>query len=188
MHFIYMKEGTTLNPGENIALRDVAQIHSAGANSKEIENILLGHVEDNTVFITAGDVAHALDREDITLMGADACAVSVRKAPQNKWMVFLKTLFVAVLLFIGGGMTVLCYQTDTAMPDVHGVLADVFLDGEQDILWISIPYCVGVGLGVLFFSNMLPGKKKEPTTFEIEQFLSEQEELQYQKANAEEDK
>ena len=186
--YIYLKQSALLDKGSPVALRDVAQLCAVGAQVKSIRDIELARLAEDPLLITAADVIAAVNREDVTMLGASACAVLPRNQPQNKWIAALKTLFVAMLLFIGGGMTVLAYQTDVSMPDVHTALAELFTGDAGNVLWVTLPYCLGVGLGVLFFSNVLPGRKKEPTIFELEQFQKENETIQYQNAKAEEEK
>ena len=188
MLYVYIKKSATLDRGTPVALRDVAQLSYVGNEAQTAGDTVLAQLEDNPILITAADVAAALNREDVTLMGADACAVVPREKQQSAALRYLKTGLVAVLLFVGGAMSVLTYQTDTDMPETHAVISRVFTGSEDNGMWVTLPYCIGVGLGVLFFSNVLPGKKKEPTLFEIEQYLKEKQVEDYNVSKAEEDK
>lgn len=188
MLFVYLKQSATLNRGQSVALRDVAQIAGVNASVQQVKDVVLGTVGDGMLLITAADVAAALNREDVTLLGAPACAVQPRQKDDSKPIMYLKAAFVAILLFVGGAMTVLTYQTDVNMPETHMALSKIFTGSDEVSPWIAVPYCAGVGLGVLFFTNVLPGKKKEPTLFELEEFLNKSDQRDYDVAKAEEKK
>jgi len=186
--YIYLKQTATLNRGQSVALRDVAQLAGVNSSVNQVKDVVLGRVGDGVLLITAADVAAALNREDVTFLGAPACAVQPRQKDDNKAVMYLKAAFVALLLFVGGAMTVLTYQTDVNMPETHVALSRIFTGSEGVSPWIVVPYCAGVGLGVLFFTNVLPGRKKEPSLFELEDFLSKSEQRKYDIAKAEEEK
>lgn len=188
MIYIQLKQNAVLSPHTGVALRDVAQLSFVGGKDKRVGDTPLARLEQDPVLITAADIAAALNREDITFTGEPSCLVTPRQKQDSAALRWLKTAFVTALLFVGGAMSVLAYQTDTDMPETHRVISRVFTGSEENGLWVTIPYCIGVGLGVLFFSNVLPGKKREPTLFEIEQYTKEQQVSDYDIAKAEEEK
>lgn len=188
MLFIYLKQSATMNRGESVALRDVAQLAGVNAGIKQVKDIVLGTVGQELLLITAADVAAALNREDVTFLGAPACAVMPRQKADSRLVMVLKAVFVAALMFVGGAMTVLTYQTDVDMPETHLALSQIFTGSQENSPWITIPYCAGVGIGVLFFTNVLPGKKKTPSLFELEEFAQRSDQQQYEVAKAEEEK
>lgn len=188
MLFIYLKQSATMNKGESVALRDVAQLAGVNAGIKQVKDIVLGTVGEGMLLVTAADVAAALNREDVTFLGAPACAVHPRQKPDSRLIMVLKVVFVAALMFVGGAMTVLSYQTDVDMPEAHASLSRIFTGSAEVSPWITIPYCAGVGIGVLFFTNILPGKKKTPSLFELEEFAKSAEQQKYDVAKAEEEK
>jgi hypothetical protein len=186
--FIYLKQSAVMNKGENVALRDIAQLAGVNAGIKDIKDVILGKMGDETLLVTAADIAAALNREDITFLGASACAVQPRQKDNSKAVMYLKAIFVAMLLFVGGAMTVLTYQTDVNMPETHMALSKIFTGSDEVSPWITLPYCAGVGIGVLFFTNVLPGKKKSPSLFELEEFSQKSDQQKYDIAKAEEKK
>ncbi len=188
MLFIYLKQSATMNRGESVALRDVAQLAGVNAGIKQVKDTVLGTVGQELLLITAADVAAALNREDVTFLGAPACAVTPRQKADGRLVMVLKAVFVAALMFVGGAMTVLTYQTDVDMPETHASLSQIFTGSQETSPWITIPYCAGVGIGVLFFTNVLPGKKKTPSLFELEEFTQKTDQQKYEVAKAEEEK
>ncbi|MGI6151496.1 MAG: hypothetical protein ACOYIR_06055 [Christensenellales bacterium] len=188
MLFIYLKQSAIMNKGESVALRDVAQLAGVNAGIKQVKDVVLGTVGEEMLLITAADVAAALNREDVTFLGAPACAVQPRQKEDSRLVMYLKAVFVAILLFVGGAMTILTYQTDVDMPETHMVLSRIFTGSDDLSPWITLPYCAGVGIGVLFFTNILPGKKKSPSLFELEEFSAQSDQQKYDVAKAEEKK
>ena len=188
MLYVYLKQSAQLEQGRTVRLRDVAQLCAVGGKPSKAEETALASMQEKQLTVTAGDVVAALGREDVTMLGAPSCIVSAKPSPQSRFSLLWKTVFVAALLFLGGGMTILSYQTDVAMPDVHSALSKIFTGDESNVLWITLPYCIGVGAGVLFFSNVLPGRKKSPSIFDLEQFQKQNEVSQYVASQAEEEK
>ncbi len=188
MLYIYLKQTVMLNKGERVALRDIAQL--AGANSQiiQVKDTVLGRIGEDMLLITAADVAAALKRDDLTFLGAPACAVQPRQKQDSKLIMVFKTVFVAALMFVGGAMTVISYQTDVDMPEAHLAITRIFTGSEETFPWITIAYCVGVSGGVLFFTNVIPGKKKKPTLFELEEFAMNTDQQKYDISKAEEQK
>ena len=70
MLFIYLKQSATMNRGESVALRDVAQLAGVNAGIKQVKDTVLGTVGQELLLITAADVAAALNREDVTFLAA----------------------------------------------------------------------------------------------------------------------
>jgi len=186
--FIYLKESAMLNAGESVALRDIAQLAGVNASIKQVKDTALGTLGEDVVLFTAADVAAALNREDVTFLGAPACAVSPRSKQDKKWIKAVKIVFVAALMFVGGAMTVLSYQTDVDMPEAHAALSKIFTGNADTSIWITLPYCIGVGLGVLFFTNVFPSKKKTPSLFELEDFTKKKVQHDFDVSKAEEKK
>ena len=188
MIYVYLKQCVQVAKNSAVRLGDVAQVVALGGGVKEARAVVLGRLEDSPFLLTAADVVFALGREDVTMLGAPACAVVPLQAADKPALHWFKAAVVCALLFVGGGMTVLAYQTDTAMLDAHAAIAQTVTGDEQDAPWVSLPYCAGVGLGVLLFSNVLPGKKKKPSVFEIEQFEKQDQERRYLADQAEGEK
>lgn len=170
MLYIYIKKGLQTADGAEITLEQIAEIYqSDGSGAKQEKQLVLGTARKNQMtLITAIDVAKALQNDSAQIFG-DACCVTVVQS-QSKGSLVFKTILVALLMFAGGMMTIVNYHSDVDMPVGHEALSRIFTGSENFSPWINIVYALGVGFGVLFFSNMLPGKKKEPNIFEIEQY------------------
>lgn len=188
MIYIYLKQSATLPCQSTVCLSDVAQVCRLGGPKDAIVGKQLGKLKKDAFLITATDVIAALGREDVTMLGAPACVVLPAPVADKPFKHWTKAVLVAILLFVGGGMTVLSYQTDTAMLDAHKALSVMVTGTEDNAAYVALPYCIGVGAGALLFSNVLPGKKKSPSLFELEQFEKEEEQREYLANKTEEDK
>lgn len=91
-------------------------------------------------------------QEDISLMGADICYVHRIAPPQRDPFRPLRTAVAMLILLLGSALGLTWFHADVNMPQAQ---ADVFeaITGAppKDMRLITIPYCIGVALGVGVF-------------------------------------
>ncbi len=101
----------------------------------------------------------AYPQEDITLLGADVCYVHRVKALHPDPTRSLRTAAAFLLLCLGGALGLAWFHADVDMPRAQFAVYEA-LTGEEpsDSRLITIPYAVGVALGVAVF-YALPSKR-----------------------------
>lgn len=93
------------------------------------------------------------------------------KSPDITWFKWLKIVAVAVVLFIGSSTAIMSFHTDGQIPKVFEKYYSIFFGEERSNPGIiSIPYAIGLGLGIVVFYNHFMGKKitGDPTPIEVE--------------------
>ena len=174
MIYVQLQDRAKVEMGQKLHLGAVAQlIAPKGAESMT----LLCPDEKGIWKLEAIQVARALQRafpqEDITLMGADVCYVHRVKALRPDPTRLLRTAAAFLILCLGGALGLAWFHADVNMPQAQYAVYEA-LTGEEpsDSRLITIPYAVGVALGVAFF-YALPSRK---TTTPLEVKLTEYQE------------
>ncbi|MBQ3484508.1 MAG: hypothetical protein IJA77_03265 [Clostridia bacterium] len=97
-------------------------------------------------------VRAAYPEEAITLMGADICYVHRVKAPRRDLTRPLRTLAAFLILCLGGALGLAWFHSDVDMPDAqYAVYEAITGEDPRDPRLVTIPYAVGVALGVAVF-------------------------------------
>lgn len=149
-----------LPTGQKLRLGDVAAITGV----KGAEQLPLPCPDEKgvwklTALHCAGTLQQAYPNEDVTMLGPDTCYVHrihpARRDP-TKW---LRTLAAFIILVMGSALGLSWFHSDVDMPAAQ-MLVYRTLTGEavQDPLLITVPYCIGVALGVAVF-YALPSRK-----------------------------
>lgn len=191
MLYVYVKKTLRLPEGSPVTLSQVAELYQDdGSGTAKWDALGLGTVGKDVMLITCVDLykAIALDANSISIVGADACCVSPEVPLAKGFQLFWKVALISLILFAGAGLTIMNYHSDVHMQGVHETLAEILTGSQLIAPWISVMYCVGVAGGVLFFSNLIPGKHRPPSIFDIEQFEMETQTENYERYNAEKGK
>ncbi|MEI7024617.1 stage V sporulation protein AA [Paenibacillus sp. y28] len=83
-------------------------------------------------------------------------------------------VLVWLLLFVGSGLAIMNFHADVSMREVHVRLHELVTGQEpKHLLWLQIPYSIGLGGGMVIFFNQLFQKKisEEPSPLEVEMFM-----------------
>ncbi|QUI21972.1 stage V sporulation protein AA [Vallitalea pronyensis] len=100
-----------------------------------------------------------------------------KKESKHKLLIkVVKVAFVCLILFTGGGIAIMTFHTDAAVPDVFVRLYSLFLGHENlNPIIIEIPYSIGIATGIIVFFNHFSSKRltDDPTPIEVEMRLYE---------------
>ena len=97
----------------------------------------------------------------------------------NKFLLVLKIIFVCLVLFMGSATAIMSFHSDAQIPNVFKNYYKIFFGQEIKITnpkIITVPYSIGLSLGIIVFFNHIGGKKitDEPTPIEVEMSLYDQ--------------
>lgn len=91
-------------------------------------------------------------QEDISLIGADVCYVHRIKARGKDFLRPVRTAAALLILLLGSALGLTWFHADVNMPQAQAdVYAAITGAPPDDVRLITIPYCVGVALGVCVF-------------------------------------
>lgn len=130
--------------------------------------------------VEAIHVANALRRaypnEDVTLLGADICYVHRVKSSPRDLTKPLRTAVALLLLTLGGALGLAWFHADVDMPRAQYAVYEA-LTGEQpaDTRLITVPYAVGVALGVAVFYALPSAKATTPLEVKLTEYQEDME-------------
>jgi len=175
MLYVGMRASVNKTQNTRLIVGDVAQLFMEGKNTAALSDTPLGEVTPGWRAILPVELVQALspalpEGAQIQMIGEKKCMVRGVPAKRRKRpLQWLGTVIVALLLFFGGALSLMNFHADVNMPRVHTMISKL-VTGEADTgaLWISIPYSLGIGLGVLFFTG-LGRRRTNPNFFELEE-------------------
>lgn len=176
--YIRLKKKITVKEYKMIVLRDVANIITANANEKQLEETPIYRLskKDNKVvildsFIIIKHLNEQYSDLEFQLVGATESIIYIETKKSSP--IFIFVCLVWILLFIGSAMTIINFHFDVSMQEVHQRIHYLFTGQyEKFPLYLQIPYSIGLGIGMVLFLNRLFKKKinEEPSPLEVELF------------------
>lgn len=165
MIFCQMRRRFSVQVGRPVRLQDVADVRGDGVPALQL------HCPDEpgVWIIRAVDVASALEQhipgEQISLLGSDVCYVH-RLPAHGERLKSLRVCAAFFILMLGSALGLCWFHSDVDMPGAQLRLFELLTGAlPSDPAMITVPYIVGVVLGVVTF-YALPGRK-EITPMEV---------------------
>lgn len=177
MIYVQLQNRAKVEMGQPLHLGAAARlIAPAGA-----EGIRLPCPEQQGIWkLEAIHVARALRKaypeEAITLLGADICYVHRVKPTHRDITRPLRTAAAFLILCLGGALGLCWFHADVDMPRAQSAVYEA-LTGEQprDARLITIPYAVGVALGVAVFYALPSRKATTPLEVKLTEYHEDME-------------
>ncbi|MBQ6949864.1 MAG: hypothetical protein IJN44_00020 [Clostridia bacterium] len=171
MVYVQLKNRVVLLPGTPLRVQHVADI--CGENHADINSLLKIPLECVTTpgiwRIPAIHVAKTLSENgyDIQVLGAVECFVHyIPENKQNKTHA-LRSIIAFILLFAGSMLAITWFHADVNMAQAQQQFFKIITGRDaSNPLLITIPYAIGVFLGVALFYALL-GKKGTISPLEI---------------------
>ena len=186
---IYIKpvEKVQIVQKREVLLRDVAEVFVGGQTAGEAEKIVVFQIPSDrkkTYLLSVIDLIQALNQKypDATVsnVGEMDILVEYLAKPEKKTKVWTaaKVIFVSLILFVGAATTIMCFHTDTQLPLIFQNIYYIFFGENKEMpALLSVPYSIGLGLGIIIFFNHFSkiSLTKDPTPIEIEMTTYEKE-------------
>lgn len=177
MIYCQLRGEAELPLGAALRLGDVARlIAPEGA-----EDIFLPCPDQEGVWrLDALSCARALRRacpgEEISLLGAESCyirRVKPRRPDPFRW---IRALAACLILLLGSALGLSWFHSDVDMPAAQ-VMVYRLITGQdpEDARWITIPYCVGVALGVAVFYALPSARAVTPMEVKLSAYRADME-------------
>lgn len=170
-----------------VFLKDVGEVYIGGQTKGDIESIVVFQIpedKDDTYLISVLDIIRAINHQypDATVTNVGEMDILVeyhqKQKKENKGLEILKVFIICVVLFAGASTTIMCFHTDTQVPLIFQNYYYMFFGENVDMPAIlSIPYSIGLAVGVLVFFNHFSKFKvtDDPTPIEVEMTTYEKE-------------
>ena len=177
MIYCQLQNRAKIATGQPLCLSDVARV-SAPESLPRIE--LPCPDREGVWKLSALDCAAALQKacpeESITMLGADVCYVHRVHADRPDHWKWLRTAAAFIILLMGSALGLSWFHSDVDMPAAQ-MLVYRFLTGEEvsDPRLITVPYCIGVALGVAVFYALPSRKATTPLEVKLTEYQEDME-------------
>ncbi len=186
---IYIKpvEKAQIVQKREVLLRDIAEVFIGGQTAGEAEKLVVFRIpetEKKTYLLSVVDVIKVLNQKwpDATISNVGEMDILIEYLPMAAkkkplWLA-AKVFFVSLVLFVGASTTIMCFHSDTQVPLVFENMYYMFFGENKEIpKLLSIPYSIGLGLGIIVFFNHFTkiSLTQDPTPIEIEMTTYEKE-------------
>ena len=180
--YIKPKKKTTITQRHEVLIKDVAEIVATADVAQKVESmklITIGHDHENkkNYLVSVTDIIKAIKKKypDYTVNNVGEMDTLVQyateKSRDSAWRKWLKVAFVVAVLMVGSATAIMSFHTDGQIPKVFGNFYRIFYgETSQHPHLVSIPYAVGLAVGIIVFYNHFVGKKitDDPTPIEVE--------------------
>jgi len=167
-----------------IRVADVADVFAPAGLKTRVDAIRLKRgLSDGAYAVSVLDVVAAicaaLPGHTVVNVGEMDTLAIVKSKPSRHialWT-WTKVAMVAAVLFVGSATAIMAFHTDSQLGTVFQKYYEIFFGHKVEKPYIiTIPYSIGLALGIIVFFNHFTGKRitKEPTPIEIEMELYQQ--------------
>ncbi len=172
---------TTIVAKQKVFLKDIADI-SASKNVKErLENICVLTIPDTLkkqkFTLTIIDIIDFIMgiEPDISINNVgemDSAIYFMPKLPKtNSLFEWIKVICTSFVVFTGATIAIMTYNTDTSLAKTFIILNKILTGKEvENPVFITVPYAVGLAVGIILFFNHLGIKKitDDPSPMQIQ--------------------
>jgi len=189
---IYVKPSKkkTVYEKEWVCVGDVCDVFAAKDEGHDadfitrIENLKLVKTngKKQAFLVSVLDVVKAIDAafNGCTVVNVGEMDTLVEFSPNKKQphaiFNWLKILFISIVLFVGSATVVMAFLTDSEMSKVFQRYHEIFLGvSTKNPYWVSVPFSIGLLVGIIGFFNHFAGRKltNDPTPIEVQMKLYE---------------
>ncbi|MDD2647988.1 MAG: hypothetical protein PHI27_04935 [Eubacteriales bacterium] len=118
-------------------------------------------------------------RDRLTIVGNASVYVHREKPRSGKAVMALKYAFVCLVLLCGSALAMAWFHADVDMASAQAnIYTYVSGSAPENELFISLPYALGVGVGVALFYAVTSKRRTSPLIIKMNSYRSEQEEAQ----------
>jgi stage V sporulation protein AA len=180
--YIKPKKKTVLADKFQILIKDVAVIIAKGDEAKKIEQMKLVDVESGgekikNISVSVTDIikkiSQAYPNATINNVGESDTWVhcTFNKGKDNPFFLWLRVGIVTLILLVGAATAIMAFHTDGQIPKVFERYYSMFYgEKRSNPPIITIPYSIGLAVGIIVFYNHFFGRKitDDPTPIEVE--------------------
>ncbi|MBR5793221.1 MAG: stage V sporulation protein AA [Anaerotignum sp.] len=185
--YIMSAEKIQIIQRRTVFLGDVASVFVSGQKKGEVEKLIVFQIpseQKKTYLLSIMDLIQAVKTNypDALIYSLGEKDILLEYLPQQEkqsvTLTFLKAAFVSAVLFVGAATTIMCFHTDVQLPLIFQNIYYIFYGENREMPAIlSIPYSIGLGLGIIIFFNHFSKASltEDPTPIEIEMTTYEKE-------------
>ena len=160
MLYLQLKERVILLPGQRLTVGDLADGVGEGA-AEAMKQPVPCWLNTGVWRLPAAALVQAVlpVRGQVTTLGPAEVMVHVQ-VEKKRAAGGLRTAAAFTLLFLGSALAITWFHADVGMREAQSAFFRLLAGREPSNPWLmTVPYALGVGLGVSFYYALLPGKK-----------------------------
>ena len=183
---VYIKaEQSTIVENQKIRLSDVVKIFTMDKKlEQELKNIALAFVSEKkrkklvfSVMEVVALMVQANPNITVNILGDEDFIVEyIPPEKPKKWLDYLKTAFVCLAVFFGGGFAIMTFNEDASVQEIFSKLYVLVTGTKESSGVLEISYSIGIPLGIILFFDHFSKLKidNDPTPLQVELRLYEQ--------------
>lgn len=173
-----------------VFLKDVSEIYTQAPGKSELQNLVVLKItgdSHHTEVISVIDIIKLIDAKfpgnTVVNVGETDIVIDYSPKPPNKSKLtnFLKILSITVITFVGSATAIMSFNSEGQIPKILENFYYIFTgDKAVNPGIITIPYSIGICLGIIIFFNHFSKAKLtiDPTPIEIEMTTFEKETIE----------
>lgn len=170
--YLQLKSNITKDPGQVLYLKDIANLSCHPDIKKRLEKlVVLPKGEMSFIVMDAIDIVEIIRLAMPSLLvfsiGEMKTLIEVNSEKDKSGKVlwtYIKVAITCILLFLGSGLAIMYFHEDVNMHEVHrNILLAITGENKADSYWLSIPYSIGIGMGIALFFGAFPNKRQKET-------------------------
>lgn len=177
--FIQPKLKVFCNTNENIIIKDICQVIGNENLVDKIENItaFVSGNKKSIAVVPIMDIIELIKKSSpflsVHVISEQDILIEVQEKKSNENIIeLIKIAIICVFVFVGAAVAIMNFHADVNMLAAQKYFYKIFTGIEIDRpLIISIPYSIGVGIGMLIFFNHISLKKEirnQPSPLDLE--------------------
>ena len=184
---LYLKiDSNVLVHHRNLTIKDIAQtVCSNSSVQNKVQTLKLTdfHITKPGRYVKSIlDVLEVIQKEfpqiEVENLGeADFMITYEEEGRNNRWIGYLKTIFVSAVGFFGAAFSIMTFHNDINIQNLFANIYELFTGQSSDGFTIlEISYSFGLGIGIILFFNHFAGKRIEtdPTPLDVQMKSYEQ--------------
>ena len=186
---IYIKPAkkATISEQRAILIEDIAEVVAETNVAKKVNKMKLMDINQSdekkkSYLVSVTDIIKKIKKTypDYTVNNVGEMDTLIQYAAHRSrdhtWLKWLRVALVVMVLFVGSSTAIMSFHTDGQMPKIFESYYRMFYGEEKsNPRIVSIPYSIGLAVGIIVFYNHAMGKKitDDPTPIEVEMELYE---------------
>jgi len=179
---VKQKKKANITGTYDVYIKDVADIVAESSICPQINSLKILKINENNehkknYLVSITDIIKVIKKKypnaTINNVGEMDTLVQYKseKSKDVSWLKWLKVAFISLVLMVGSATAIMSFHTDGQIPKIFETYFRLFYGFEKtNPLIISIPYSIGLAVGIMVFYNHFLGKKitDDPTPIDVE--------------------
>lgn len=179
--YIRAYKKTTIAEKSIVYLKDIADISASAEIKDYIDSLVILEIQEptkkKTYLISIIEIIQKILSvyPQVVIQNVGDADVLIEYMPkvikENTVFEWIKVMGISLIVFAGATIAIMTYNTDTSLGKTFTMLNKIFTGKEvENPVWITVPYSIGIAVGVITFFNHI-GRKKitdDPSPMQVE--------------------